>query len=113
MPIKIWGPLSTKRYVQYFLSVAYHQSLQVDWDESMVAGRVCVRARISDELDQLKHSYNGIDSVLVSTASVSYFEPQLTAFQSKVAEQISLTVPQNYASTVNVVYFPQLGMYLS
>ncbi|KAI0789758.1 DNA mismatch repair protein MutS [Abortiporus biennis] len=64
----------------------------IDWDESAIAGRVVVRPHINDELDQLKHSYNGIDSVL-----------------SKVAERISVTVPSDYAASLNVVYFPQLG----
>ncbi|KAI0670991.1 DNA mismatch repair protein MutS [Trametes maxima] len=64
----------------------------VDWEESTNAGRVCVRPHIDDELDNLKHVYNGIDAVL-----------------SKVAIQISATIPPDYASSLNVVYFPQLG----
>ncbi|KZV73807.1 hypothetical protein PENSPDRAFT_648571 [Peniophora sp. CONT] len=64
----------------------------IDWEESSVAGRVCVRPHIDEELDNRKHIYNGIDAVL-----------------SKVAEEISDTVPSDYAATLNVVYFPQLG----
>ncbi|KAI0352675.1 hypothetical protein OH77DRAFT_1513212 [Trametes cingulata] len=64
----------------------------VDWEESTNAGRVCVRPHIDEELDNLKHIYHGIDAVL-----------------SKVATQISGSVPPNYASSLNVVYFPQLG----
>ncbi|KAI0643124.1 DNA mismatch repair protein MutS [Trametes meyenii] len=64
----------------------------IDWEESTNAGRVCVRPHIDDELDNLKHVYNGIDTVL-----------------SKVATQISATIPPDYASSLNVVYFPQLG----
>lgn len=33
----------------------------------------------------------------------------LTSLQSKVAQTISATVPPDYASSLNVVYFPQLG----
>ncbi|KAJ7147040.1 DNA mismatch repair protein MutS [Mycena crocata] len=64
----------------------------IDWEESAHAGRVCVRPNIDEELDNRKHVYNGIDSVL-----------------SKVAEQICQTVPPDYASSLNIVYFPQLG----
>ena len=41
---------------------------QIDWDESAENGRVCVRAHVDEELDELKHLYNGIDEVLVSHA---------------------------------------------
>ncbi|KAL1950078.1 hypothetical protein VTO73DRAFT_5200 [Trametes versicolor] len=64
----------------------------IDWEESTNAARVCVRPHIDEELDNLKHIYHGIDAVL-----------------SKVATQISATVPLDYASSLNVVYFPQLG----
>ncbi|KAM5533149.1 hypothetical protein V8D89_013197 [Ganoderma adspersum] len=64
----------------------------IDWEESAIANRVCVRPRIDEELDNLKHIYNGIDSVL-----------------SKVAIQVSETIPPDYVSSLNVVYFPQLG----
>ncbi|KAI0947282.1 hypothetical protein AcV7_009742 [Taiwanofungus camphoratus] len=64
----------------------------IDWEESANADRVCVRPHIDEELDNLKHIYHGIDSVL-----------------SKVAQTISATVPPDYASSLNVVYFPQLG----
>ncbi|KAG7088348.1 hypothetical protein E1B28_012352 [Marasmius oreades] len=64
----------------------------IDWEESIEAQRVCVRPHIDEELDNRKHVYHGIASVL-----------------SKVAEQISQTVPEDYATTLNVVYFPQLG----
>ncbi|KAL1736511.1 DNA mismatch repair protein MutS [Schizophyllum commune] len=64
----------------------------IEWDESTEAGRVCVRMGIDEELDNRKHVYNGIDSVL-----------------SNIAEQMSQTVPAEFAESLNVVYFPQLG----
>ncbi|KAH9932680.1 DNA mismatch repair protein MutS [Epithele typhae] len=64
----------------------------IDWEESSSADRICVRPHVDDELDNLKHIYNGIDSVL-----------------SKVAVKVSSTIPPDYTSTLNVVYFPQLG----
>ncbi|KAJ6605673.1 DNA mismatch repair protein MutS [Mycena sp. CBHHK59/15] len=64
----------------------------IDWEESANAGRVCVRPHVDEELDNRKHVYHGIDSVL-----------------SKVAEQMCQSVPPGYASSLNIVYFPQLG----
>lgn len=64
----------------------------VDWEESAIAGRVCVRPHIDEELDNRKHVYNGIDSVL-----------------SAVAKQLSESVSPDIAPFLNVVYFPQLG----
>ncbi|KAI0315802.1 muts domain V-domain-containing protein [Amylostereum chailletii] len=59
---------------------------------SAVAGRVCVRAHVDEELDNRKHVYNGIDAIL-----------------SNVAEEIGSTLLPSYATSINVVYFPQLG----
>ncbi|KAH9941054.1 muts domain V-domain-containing protein [Amylocystis lapponica] len=64
----------------------------IAWEESATAGRVCVKPHIDEELDNMKHVYNGIDTIL-----------------STVAQQISSIVPPDYASSLNVVYFPQLG----
>lgn len=64
----------------------------IDWEESTSAGRVCVRANVDEDLDNRKRIYHGIDDVL-----------------SRVAEQICHTVPPDYATSLNVVYFPQLG----
>ncbi|THH28695.1 hypothetical protein EUX98_g5476 [Antrodiella citrinella] len=64
----------------------------INWDESVQAGRICVRPHIDDELDQLKHLYNGIDEVL-----------------SSVAQQVAANIEPGYAESLNVVYFPQLG----
>ncbi|TCD61354.1 MutS protein msh5 [Steccherinum ochraceum] len=64
----------------------------VDWDESAQAGRVCVRPHIDEELDEMKHLYNGIDEVLVH-----------------IADDISADIDPAYAVGLNVVYFPQLA----
>jgi hypothetical protein len=39
---------------------------QIDWEESTLLQRVCVRPHIDEELDNRKHVYSGIDAVLVS-----------------------------------------------
>ncbi|EIN12874.1 hypothetical protein PUNSTDRAFT_111245 [Punctularia strigosozonata HHB-11173 SS5] len=64
----------------------------IDWEESDEAKRVCIRPQVDEELDNLKHIYHGIDSVL-----------------SNVAEQICASIPPDYVPSLNVVYFPQLG----
>ncbi|KAJ3574002.1 hypothetical protein NP233_g2059 [Leucocoprinus birnbaumii] len=64
----------------------------IDWEESNLAERICVRPGIDEELDNKKHLYHGIDSIL-----------------SNVAHRISGHVPANLAATLNVIYFPQLG----
>ncbi|CAA7258834.1 unnamed protein product [Cyclocybe aegerita] len=64
----------------------------IDWEESSTNERVCVRPHIDEDLDNRKHVYHGIDSIL-----------------STVAEQIADTVPPDFAASLNVVYFPQLG----
>lgn len=74
--------------------------------------RVCVRPHIDEELDKRKHVYRGIDSVLVSWPNASHLMVNIEGKQSKVAEQISQTVPIDYAESLNVVYFPQLGSYI-
>lgn len=42
---------------------------QIDWEESASADRVCVRPHVDEDLDKLKHIYNGIDTVLVRRES--------------------------------------------
>lgn len=38
---------------------------QIDWEESTLSSRICIRPHIDEELDNRKHVYNGIDAVLV------------------------------------------------
>ncbi|TFK28044.1 hypothetical protein FA15DRAFT_107923 [Coprinopsis marcescibilis] len=64
----------------------------IDWEESISADRICVRPLVDEELDNWKHAYHGIDSVL-----------------STVARQIAENVDPEIGSNLNVVYFPQLG----
>ncbi|KAF9783468.1 muts domain V-domain-containing protein [Thelephora terrestris] len=63
----------------------------IDWEECINAGRVCVQQHIDEELDNRKHIYAGLDTVL-----------------AKVAQQVASTAP-DVVKTLNVVYFPQLG----
>ncbi|KAI9508899.1 DNA mismatch repair protein MutS [Russula earlei] len=90
--VDIVKKLMTSLDIAAFREVGKAVNETIDWEESTLLQRVCVRPHIDEELDNRKHIYNGIDVVL-----------------SKVAEGISPTVPQDYATSLNVVYFPQLG----
>ncbi|KAI9443370.1 muts domain V-domain-containing protein [Lactarius indigo] len=90
--ISLGSSLITALDVAAFREVGGAINKTIDWEESTLLQRVCVRPHIDEELDNRKHLYNGVDAVL-----------------SKVAEGISPTVPQDYATSLNVVYFPQLG----
>lgn len=64
----------------------------IDFDESVLQHRVVVQRHVDDELDQMKRMYDGMDSML-----------------SEVARQVVEGIPQNIATNLNVIYFPQLG----
>lgn len=51
-----------------------------------------VRPRIDQELDNLKETYSGMDSLL-----------------NQVAVNIATSLPEGITKEINVVYFPQLG----
>ena len=52
--------------LSYDLGIQSYNFVQIDWEESTLLQRVCVRPHIDEELDNRKHVYNGIDAVLVS-----------------------------------------------
>lgn len=64
----------------------------IDFDESLLQRRVVVQRNVDDELDQMKRMYDGMDSML-----------------SEVARQVVAGIPQDVATNLNVIYFPQLG----
>ncbi|KAK7681540.1 hypothetical protein QCA50_015272 [Cerrena zonata] len=96
--IEILRRLSNALEVASFKEIGTLVNETIDWDESALCDRVCVRPHIDEVLDHQKHLYAGLDSVL-----------------SKVAHRIaeSETVPYEYAKRLNVVYFPQLGFLIS
>ncbi|KAI0087825.1 muts domain V-domain-containing protein [Irpex rosettiformis] len=94
--VEVVKKLSDTLDVVSFKEVGNKVNRVIDWEESSTADRVCVRPHIDEDLDQWKHIYHGIDTVL-----------------SNVAEHISNNVPRDYAATLNVVYFPQLGFLIS
>ncbi|KAF9106612.1 MutS protein msh5 [Mortierella sp. AM989] len=66
--------------------------IKLDFDESMIEGRCVVKHNVDEELDRMRHTYHGLDN-----------------FLSEIAKEISLTIPSDFTSTINVIYFPQLG----
>ena len=68
--MKPYGALTPLSYdpgnpiCQFFL-------FQIDWEESTLLQRVCIRPHIDEELDNRKHVYNGIDAVLVSESGLT------------------------------------------
>lgn len=81
--------------LDFLVQICLDEAHQVDWEESAHAARVCVRPHVDESLDKIKHIYHGIDAVL-----------------SKVAEQMWDVIPEDYVPSLNVVYFPQLGLLL-
>jgi DNA mismatch repair protein MSH5 len=64
----------------------------VDIDESEEQQRTIVKPGVDHELDELKDTYSGLESLL-----------------KKVATEIASEVPSFLDIEVNVIYFPQLG----
>ncbi|KAL4886538.1 muts domain V-domain-containing protein [Aspergillus karnatakaensis] len=64
----------------------------VDIDSSDEQGRTVVRPGLDRELDKMKDSYDGLNSLL-----------------KQVAIEIATTIPASFDIDVNVIYFPQLG----
>ncbi|KAG0273687.1 MutS protein msh5 [Linnemannia exigua] len=64
----------------------------LDFDESVIEGRCVVKRNVDEELDHMRQTYHGLDS-----------------FLSEIAKEISVTIPSDFTSIINVIYFPQLG----
>ncbi|EFE30269.1 DNA mismatch repair protein Msh5, putative [Trichophyton benhamiae CBS 112371] len=66
--------------------------MKVDLSLSVEEHRTVVRPGIDQELDNLKETYSGMDSLL-----------------NQVAVNIATSLPEGITKEINVVYFPQLG----
>jgi DNA mismatch repair protein MSH5 len=64
----------------------------VDLQSSIEEHRTVVNPYIDQELDKLKETHNGMDSLL-----------------NRVAMNIAATLPERLGCELNVIYFPQLG----
>lgn len=67
----------------------------IDFEESALQGRVVVKQHIDEKLDEMKRSYEGMESML-----------------SEVAREIAITLPPEVQTLLNVIYFPQIGYLL-
>ncbi|KAF3940947.1 hypothetical protein ABW19_dt0205564 [Dactylella cylindrospora] len=70
----------------------------VDFEESKYQGRVCVKAGIDDELDNMKNLYNGLEHLLNEAAQDTIDGLPIDA--------------KNMELDLSVVYYPQLGYLL-
>ena len=68
-----------------------HAIIQIDFRGSAEAQRTVVKAGINPQLDNMKHQYDGMDSLL-----------------SEVAKELLAQMPKG-AQFDNVIYFPQIG----
>ncbi|KAG8772051.1 MutS protein msh5 [Ceratobasidium sp. 428] len=64
----------------------------IDWEESQNTKTICVNPGIDEALDEKKRTYNGLDDLLV-----------------RVARDISQNIPEEFATELQVLYFPQIG----
>ncbi|KAG0190399.1 MutS protein msh5 [Apophysomyces sp. BC1034] len=68
----------------------------IDFDQSSMEDRTIIKKRVDQELDILKEKYEGLDDFLL-----------------EVAQEIGSEMRLDIAATLNVVYFPQLGFFLT
>ncbi|GES81967.1 MutS family protein MSH5 [Rhizophagus clarus] len=90
--IQIFTKVMETLIVDDLKDIGSYINVVIDFDESVKENRVVVKAHIDEELDHMKRTYDGLDD-----------------FLSEVAREISTTIPSEFALTLNVIYFPQLG----
>ena len=69
---------------------------QVDFAASAETHRTVVKTGVSDELDDLKRTYDGIEDLLNLTS-----------------QEIAATIPREHALNLNVIFFPQIGFLIT
>ncbi|KAI9779319.1 MAG: MutS protein msh5 [Geoglossum umbratile] len=76
----------------YLQNVGSMISDTIDFEESSLQHRAVVKPNIDPELDNMKHTYNGMNDLL-----------------STVAKDIAENIPEEVRLSLNVIYFPQIG----
>lgn len=66
--------------------------MKVDFDKSIEEARTVILPGVDEELDQMKRTFAGLDTLL-----------------SQVARKLSEKVVAGLQGTLNVIYFPQIG----
>ena len=69
---------------------------QVDFAASAEMHRTVVNTGVSDELDDMKRTYDGIEDLL-----------------NLMSREIAATIPKCYNLDLNVIFFPQIGFLIS
>ena len=69
---------------------------QVDFSASAEMHRTVVNSGVSNELDNMKRTYDGIEDLLNLTS-----------------QEIAATIPKTYSLDLNVIFFPQIGFLIS
>ncbi|KZT60301.1 hypothetical protein CALCODRAFT_492631 [Calocera cornea HHB12733] len=90
--VEIVRKLLASLEVASFRDMATLVNETIDWDASELECRVAVRPRVDEALDNVRHIYHGLDSLM-----------------SRVALELSRHIPPQFASELNVCYYPQLG----
>jgi DNA mismatch repair protein MSH5 len=68
----------------------------IDFELSRDQGRNVVRQGVDHDLDELKRTYEGLESLLV-----------------QVAQHVAQSVPEELNANINVVFFPQIGFLIA
>lgn len=68
----------------------------IDFELSRDNGRNVVRQGVDHDLDELKRTYEGLESLLV-----------------QVAQHVAQSVPEELDANINVVFFPQIGFLIA
>ena len=58
--------------------------------------RTVVNAKVDEELDNIKQTYNGVEDLL-----------------NRTSQSIAATIPPQYSLDLNVIFFPQIGFLIS
>ncbi|WWC90295.1 uncharacterized protein L201_005228 [Kwoniella dendrophila CBS 6074] len=66
----------------------------IDWDTSKIQSRVAVKPGVNPELDELKDTYAGLDSLLTEVSRILQFN-----------------IPSGAARDFSVIYLPQIGFH--
>ncbi|CAH1762843.1 6722_t:CDS:10 [Entrophospora sp. SA101] len=99
----IKGKLSVKDWqsllqIEETFSITYFKTFgslindTIDFDGSVKENRIMIKPYIDEDLDEMKRVYDGLDD-----------------FLSEVANEISTTIPNEITTSLNVIYYPQLG----
>ena len=68
--------------------------IQIDFEESKLQNHICVKYQVDEVLDDKRRTYEGLPSLL-----------------TKIANNLSRDLSQDFAESISIVYFPQVGLH--